>query len=153
LSAARAIRNADAFQTLMRRTSAAMFAAAIVAGLLVLVGAPWGLRWLGTGFQAASVPLAVLLVGRCVASAFGPALQTLPLVGRPRQVPIYLAIGLAIQAIFGVILIPFDGAIAAAAVRSVAAIVCAQLATATTVQSSIAATQSISVQRRCGGGL
>ena len=74
------------------------------------------------------VPLAVLLVGRSVAAAYGPALQALPLVGQARRVPIYLAIGLAIQAVAGAILIPLGGASTAAIVRSAAVIVSVQLA-------------------------
>ena len=88
------------------------------------------------------VPLAVMLVGRTVAAAYGPALQALPLVGQARRVPIYLAIGLAIQAVAGVILIPLGGAAAAAVLRSAAAVVSAQLARVTVKRTQHATTAS-----------
>lgn len=131
MAAAQAAARLHEFHAIARRASVAMFAAASVAALLVTAGAPIGLGWLGRGFAAALTPLAVLLVGRAVAAAFGPALQALPLVGQARRVPTYLAIGLAIQATAGVIFIPLGGALAAALVRSAAAIVSVQLARTT----------------------
>lgn len=119
------------FRAIARGASIAMFAAAAVAALIVMAGAPFGLRWLGSGFAAAMVPLAVLLAGRTVAAAYGPALQALPFVGQARRVPIYLAIGLAIQAVAGAILIPLGGAAAAAVLRSAVAVLSGQLARAT----------------------
>ena len=135
LAAVQAAGRLHEFRAIARRASVAMFAAASVAAVLVLVGAPFGLRWLGRGFAAALGPLAVLLVGRCVAAVFGPAMQALPLVGQARRVPIYLAIGLATQAIAGAILIPLGGALAAACVRSAAGVVSMQLARATVKRS------------------
>ena len=128
MAASQAAGRLHEFRAIGRRASVAMFAATLVAALLVFVSAPFGLRWLGSGFSAAMVPLAVLLVGRSVAAAYGPALQALPLVGQARRVPIYLAIGLAIQAVAGAILIPLGGASTAAIVRSAAVIVSVQLA-------------------------
>lgn len=131
MAAAQAAGRLHEFHAIARRASATMFAAASVAALVVMTGAPIGLGWLGRGFAAALAPLAVLLVGRAVAAAFGPALQALPLVGQARRVPIYLAIGLAIQTVAGAMLIPLGGAAAAALVRSAAAIASARLARAT----------------------
>jgi O-antigen/teichoic acid export membrane protein len=135
LAAAQAAGRLPEFRAIARRASVAMFAAASVAAGLVLFFAPFGLHWLGRGFAAAMGPLAVLLVGRCVASIFGPAMQALPLVGQARRVPIYLAIGLAIQMVAGAILIPFGGATAAAFIRSAAAVVSVQLARMTVKRS------------------
>ena len=56
--------------------------------------------------------------------------------------PIYLAIGLAIQAVAGVILIPLGGAAAAAVLRSAAAVVSAQLARVTVKRTQHATTAS-----------
>ncbi len=131
MAAAQAAGRLHEFRAIARGASITMFAAAAVAALIVIVGAPFGLRWLGRGYAAAMVPLAVLLTGRTVAAAYGPALQALPLVGKARRVPIYLAIGLVIQAVAGAILIPLGGSAAAAVVRSAAAVVSAQLARVT----------------------
>ena len=142
MAAAQAAGRLHEFRAIARGASIAMFAAAAVAALIVIGGAPFGLRWLGRGFAAAMVPLAVMLVGRTVAAAYGPALQALPLVGQARRVPIYLAIGLAIQAVAGVILIPLGGAAAAAVLRSAAAVVSAQLARVTVKRTQHATTAS-----------
>lgn len=135
MAAAQAAGRLHEFRAIARRASVAMFAATLVAAVLVFVGAPFGLSWLGRGFAAAMGPLAVLLLGRCVAAVFGPAMQALPLVRQARRVPIYLAFGLAIQAVAGAILIPLGGALAAAFVRSATAITSAQLACATVKRS------------------
>ncbi|MGD9647817.1 MAG: lipopolysaccharide biosynthesis protein [Pirellulales bacterium] len=128
LSASIAQGNRESSRHTARQAARGMFLAASLAALIVLAGGPWALAWLGAGYAAAIGPLAILLVGRCAAAAYGPAMQALPLVGHARRVPLYLAIGLAIQAIFSLIAIPWGGAIGAAIVRCAAAITCGRLA-------------------------
>ena len=139
------------FTTVSRKASIGMLGGAVCASVAVLAGAPVGLRWLGGDYAAAAWPLLVLLLGRSAAAAFGPALATLSVVGQARRVPVYLGIGLAIQASLGAIALMSFGTIGGAASRSVAAIAGAFLAHAT-VWRTRSGERAVHY-RRCGGGL
>ncbi|MBX9791100.1 MAG: oligosaccharide flippase family protein [Pirellulales bacterium] len=131
LSAAQAQGDWRVFTTVSRKASTGMLAGAVCASIAVLVGAPVGLRWLGGDYADATWPLLVLLLGRCTAAAYGPAMQTLSVVGQARGVPVYLGIGLAIQVSLGAISLMSFGTVGGAASRSMATIACAFLANAT----------------------
>jgi O-antigen/teichoic acid export membrane protein len=117
---AKARGDVSSLKALVVRTARLTSAATILIGAAVLVAAPLLLHLFGPGFSASFAPLAVLVAGVVIYSAFGPAEDLLNMLGGERLSAAVALAALALAVCLNLLLIPRYGIMGAATAMAVA---------------------------------
>ncbi|HEX8166033.1 MAG TPA: lipopolysaccharide biosynthesis protein [Beijerinckiaceae bacterium] len=110
----------ESLRALIRGTVRLTSLASLAIGAALLMSAPWLLAVFGPGFEAAYAPLAVLLAGVAVASAFGPAEDLLNMLGAERACARLSLAALVLAVALNLWLVPGHGVMGAAAAMALA---------------------------------
>lgn len=101
-------------QAVARRAARYGFLAAVAAGIFFACVGRWVLGWFGPNFVAAYVPLLILLLGYCVTSAFGEVGFMLSMTKYQNQASLFVLVGIVVNCVAAVLLVPRLGAVGAA---------------------------------------
>jgi O-antigen/teichoic acid export membrane protein len=112
---AKAREDLASLRALVVRTARLTSAATVLIGAAVLLAAPLLLRLFGPGFDASFAPLALLVLGVAVYSAFGPAEDVLNMLGGERLSAAVALAALSVAVVLNILLIPRYGVMGAAA--------------------------------------
>lgn len=104
----------DGLQVVATRAARLGFAGALAVGVFFAVTGRWILGLFGHGFEAAYVPLLVLLAGYCASMAFGEVGFMLSMTRYQKQASLFVLIGVVINLAAAVMLVPRLGATGAA---------------------------------------
>lgn len=105
---------------LVTRTARLSALATLAIGAAVLAAAPWLLALFGPGFAASLVPLAILVAGIVVQTAFGPGEDVLTMMGAGRLCALVSVASLLAAVLLGLALIPPFGLLGAAGAMALA---------------------------------
>ncbi|HEX7348882.1 MAG TPA: polysaccharide biosynthesis C-terminal domain-containing protein, partial [Rhodanobacteraceae bacterium] len=104
----------SALQAVAVRAARFGFGGALAVSTIFSLIGPWVLGLFGPGFDAAYVPLLVLLWGFSVTSALGEVGFMLSMTKYQRQAAVFVAVGIAVNCVAAVLLVPRLGATGAA---------------------------------------
>lgn len=110
-------------RAISRRAAHISFAGALIAWVVIAVLGRWVLGLFGRGFESAYVPLLILAAGGCVVSAFGPVDAILALTKYQKQISLFILVGVLVNGLMTIALVPHLGPIGAAISFAVAIIV------------------------------
>lgn len=110
-------------RAICRRAAHISFAGALVAWVLIAVLGRWALGLFGRGFESAYVPLLILAAGGTLASIFGPVDAILALTKYQKQISLFVVVGVLVNSLVTIALVPHLGPTGAAIGFAVAIIV------------------------------
>jgi O-antigen/teichoic acid export membrane protein len=103
-----------ALQVIARRAARLGFMGALAASVFFVFMGHWVLGLFGPGFESAYVPLLILLTGYCAVTALGEVGFMLSMTKYQRHATLFVLIGLIVNGLAALILVPSLGAIGAA---------------------------------------
>lgn len=101
-------------QVVARRAAQMGLAGALAASVFFVFAGHWVLRLFGKGFEAAYVPMLILLLGNCAVTAFGEVGFMLSMTKYQKHATLFVLVGLAVNGVAAFLLVPHFGAIGAA---------------------------------------
>lgn len=101
-------------QIVARRAARLGFVGALAASIFFVFAGQWVLGLFGKGFESAYVPLLILLLGYCAVTALGEVGFMLSMTRYQKHVTFFVLIGLAVNSLVAIVLVPHLGAIGAA---------------------------------------
>ena len=110
-------------RAICRRAAHISFAGALVAWILIAALGHWALGLFGRGFESAYVPLLILAAGGALASVFGPVDAILALTKYQKQISLFVLVGVLVNGLTAVVLVPHLGPSGAAIAFALAIIV------------------------------
>lgn len=115
-------------QAIARRAAHISLIGGVISGVVLALLGHWALSLFGQGFGSAYVPLLILVLGGCVASAFGPVDAILALTKYQKQLSFFVLLGVLASGITAVLLVPHFGATGAAIAFALAIVLWRSLA-------------------------
>lgn len=101
-------------QAVARRATRYSVLAAVASAMFFALAGRWVLGWFGPGFDSAYVPLLILLLGYCLTSAFGEVGFLMSMTKYQKQVSLFVLVGIAVNCVATLLLVPRLGATGAA---------------------------------------
>lgn len=101
-------------QAVARRATRYSVLAAVASAVFFALAGRWVLGWFGPGFDSAYLPLLILLLGYCLTSAFGEVGFMMSMTKYQKQVSLFVLVGIAVNCVATLLLVPRLGATGAA---------------------------------------